>query len=79
MPSYAVWSEDVDTLLPQAESIVLHYKDGEAYWHTRPPLRTVVEQFGHLMEPADYVPARFRVRRFPERSTLHVLAASSGL
>jgi len=77
--SYAVWSEDVDTLLPEADSVVLIYKDGDKDWLTRLPWGVVREQFGHLMEPTDYVPTRYRLRQFPERDALHQLAATAGL
>ena len=79
LTSYSVWSEDVDTLLPQSESVVLLYRDGEENWHTRLAWATVLEQFGHLMERTDHVPVRYRVRQFPERSALHAVAASAAL
>jgi hypothetical protein len=79
LSSYSVWSEGVDTLLPESQSVVLRYEDGEASWHTRLPWHTVVEQFGQLLEATDYMPARFRVRQFPDRSALQVLAEASGI
>ena len=79
LTSYSVWTENVDTLLPQSESVVLLYRDGEKNWHTRLAWSTVLEQFGALMERTDHVPARWRVRRFPERSALHALAATASL
>ncbi|MFG6486907.1 hypothetical protein ACG04R_09505 [Roseateles sp. BYS78W] len=79
LTSYSVWSENVDTLLPQSESVVLLYRDGEKTWHTRLRWSTVQEQFGALMERTDHVPARWRVRRFPERDVLHALAAKAAL
>ncbi len=77
--SYSVWSEDVDTLLPQSDSVVLLYRDGEDNWHTRLAWATVLAQFGHLMERTDHVPARWRVRRFPDRAALRALAATAAL
>jgi hypothetical protein len=79
LTSYSVWSENVDTLLPQSESVVLLYRDGEQNWHTRLAWATVLEQFGTLMERTDHVPARWRVRTFPERGALHAVAATAAL
>lgn len=79
LTSYCVWSENVDTLLPQSDSVVLLYRDGDENWHTRLAWATVLEQFGHLMERTDHVPARWRVRRFPDRTALRALAASAAL
>jgi len=79
LTSYSVWSDGVDTLLPQAHSIVMLYRDGEENWHTRLAWSTVFEHFGHLMEPTDHIPARYRVRQFPDRSALQALAASVSL
>ncbi|MFG6432201.1 hypothetical protein [Roseateles sp. LYH14W] len=79
LTSYSVWSEGVDTLLPQAESIVMLYRDGEETWHTRLAWATVQQHFGQLMERTDLVPVRYRVRQFPDRVALQALAASAGL
>lgn len=77
--NYAVWAEGVDTLLPQADTIVMTYKDGEGYWHTRLPWATVQARFGALMEATELVPVRYRVRHFPGRDLLHAVAAECGL
>ncbi|WP_457424489.1 hypothetical protein [Roseateles sp. P5_E7] len=79
LTSYSVWSDGVDTLLPQAQSIVLLHRDGEDNWHTRLAWATVQEQFGHLMEPTDHVPARYRVRQFPDRAAVQALAVAASL
>lgn len=79
LTSYSVWSEHVDTLLPQSDSVVLLYRDGEDNWHTRLAWGTVQAQFGHLMERTDHEPPRWRVRRFPDRAALRALAATAAL
>lgn len=79
LTSYSVWTENVDTLLPQSESVVLLYREGDQNWHTRLAWATVQAQFGALMERTDHVPPRWRVRRFPDRDALHALAATASL
>ncbi|RZL36826.1 MAG: hypothetical protein EOP35_10155 [Rubrivivax sp.] len=79
LTSYCVWSDDVDTLLPQTASVVLLHKDGDDTWHVRLPWYVVRERFGHLMEATDHLPVRFRVRQFPDRGELHELAQTAAL
>ncbi|MEO6279747.1 hypothetical protein [Roseateles sp.] len=79
LTSYSVWSDGIGTLLPQAQSIVLLYRDGEETWHTRLAWATVLEHFGHLMERTAHIPVRYRVRRFPDRAALQALAALASL
>ena len=67
--SYCVWTEGIDSLLPQADRVFfgrvnLDGDDGK-------PLGTmeweqVQAEFGDLMEPLDVYPPRFRVREFPQ-------------
>jgi hypothetical protein len=69
--SYCVWSEGVESLLPETESVVLMRSDrkddavaAQADWDT-------VRRFaGEWMEPLDIYPARWRVRSFPPEEVL---------
>ena len=61
--TYGLWSEGVDTLLPKAHK-VMFFQDGkdivaEGDWDH------VVSIVGHLMEPTEHYPPRFRVQEFP--------------
>lgn len=70
--SYCVWSEGVDTLLPQTDSIFFFRpgseKEGELVaggsWEH------VQQVVGDLMEPAGFYPERYRVRSFPTSEQL---------
>jgi hypothetical protein len=79
LTSYSVWTEDVDTLLPQSASVVLLHKDGDDTWHVRLPWQVVRDKFGHLMEATEHLPVRYRVRQFPDRGQLHALAETAAL
>ena len=68
--SFAVWTDQVDTLLPRTEFIVFNPKGQNAAdlvlvaWDEA---RAVV---GDLMESTEHVPERLRVRRFPDAAQL---------
>ena len=63
LSTFAVWSNGVDTLLPKAQRLMFYEEgknivaDGE--WDH------VVSIVGHLMEPTEHYPPRFRVLEFP--------------
>jgi hypothetical protein len=67
--SYCVWGEGPDTLLPEAEKVVLMRAgaDGPAALGDWGPVREVT---GVLMEPTEHYPSRHRVRGFPDAAAL---------
>lgn len=68
--SFAVWSNEVDTLLPHTEFIVFALRGqdaGDLLLVAWDEARAVV---GELMEPTGHVPERVRVRRFPDAAQL---------
>jgi len=76
--SYCVWSDGVESLLPETESIALlrpNRKDdavaAQAEWET-------VHQFaGEWMEPLDIYPPRWRVRSLPPEEVLQQIRNAS--
>lgn len=74
LQSYAVWSEEVDTLLPICDLVALRPADDAA-----PTVLSrwadVVELAGGWMETTDLSPARMRVRRFPNPDVVEALRA----
>lgn len=70
--SYAVWSEGVSTLLPQAE-FVAFVKDGQEE-PVLVPWDAVVAEAGSLMQPQGLVPERWAVTSFPGPELLARLA-----
>jgi hypothetical protein len=75
--SYTVWGEGIDTLLPVADLVAFAYRDGETAKHALLPWSEAMERFGALMEQTDFEPARYRVRRHPDRAVLEGLAAAA--
>jgi hypothetical protein len=78
--SYAVWTEDLSTLLPKVEKIAF-VKDetlrgaGVAAFAEWGRVQEVV---GDLMTPVDLYPQRFRVDRFPTAEQLKALGFAPG-
>ena len=66
--SFAVWAEQVDTLLPRTEFIVFNARGSDAARPLLVPWREAIEVVGDLMETTDHAPERFRVRRFPDEA-----------
>jgi len=70
----AVWSEGVDTLLPQAETVAFAAGASE-----NPdvlgmaPWQRVVDVAGELMQPTDHYPPRRRIQEFPTQEQLDAL------
>jgi hypothetical protein len=69
--SYTVWAAPVDTLLPQAEYVAFADTDQEAFWV---PWKVLTEFVG-LIPVEDMNPTRFRVRQWPETSSVEQLRA----
>ena len=68
--SFAVWSDDVDTLLPHTEFIVFDPGGGNADALLLVAWADAYAVVGELMESTDHVPERLRVRRFPDTAQL---------
>lgn len=67
--TYCVWGQEVDSLLPVTDKVVImkHGREGPAAladWDR------VAEVAGDLMEPTDHYPTRYRVRDIPEDAML---------
>ena len=60
--SYAVWTQSIESLLPQSDLVVFGGMDGEP---TMVPWCKMTEEVGHLLEPLDMYPPRYCVREFP--------------
>lgn len=71
--SYAVWTEGVDTLLPPAELIAFVQPEGDKAKHVLVSWEVAHPIVGHLLEPSDMAPPRYRVRSFPDGPTLERL------
>jgi hypothetical protein len=68
--SFATWSRNVAMLLPVVD-FVAFYEDNAAV--VMVPWDAVVELVGHLLEPTNHYPHRFRVVDFPADGELEVL------
>lgn len=66
LSSYAVWSEGVDTLMPQADKVALVRPEHKEFKPFLVPWAVAQEHFGSFFEETDYAPTRFRLRKFPE-------------
>lgn len=73
--SMAVWSEGVDTLLPEAEFVTILHDPGVTHQHAMLPWPAVRERFADFIEATDHVPARYRVRATPPREAVMALEA----
>lgn len=70
--SYCVWGENVDSLLPVTDKVVImmHGHQGPVAlgcW------ARVMEVAGALMEPTDHYPTRYRVREIPDAPALEAI------
>ena len=66
LSSYTVWSESVDTLLPEADRVALVRPDNKEFVPLMVPWAMAKEHFGPFFESTDYTPTRFRLRGFPD-------------
>jgi hypothetical protein len=73
--SMAVWSEGVDTLLPEADFVTILHDVGVGNQHSMLPWPAVRERFADLIEATDHVPVRYRVRATPPREAVVALEA----
>ncbi len=64
--SFAIWSRDVDTLLPHTEFVLFNPGGEDLSATLLVPWDDAVAIAGELMEPTHHVPERRRVRRFPD-------------
>jgi len=58
----SVWSEDVDTLLPKTELIVIRKENDQ---QTLVPWDKAIAIVGNYFEQTDDFPIRYRVKTFP--------------
>ena len=65
--SYAVWTETVETWLPETDLIVFGGMEGDP---TMVPWSKAMEEVGHLVEAQDIYPPRYCVREFPSAEQL---------
>jgi hypothetical protein len=75
LTSVAVWAQDVDTLLPQADYVA--FPSAERVDEVKPltvPFDAVTREAALLPEP-DYAPPRYRVTRWPDESVRARLSA----
>ena len=71
--SYAVWTEHVESLLPQTDMVVFGGMEGEP---TMVPWSRAWEEVGHLLEPMDIYPPRYCVRAFPSAEQLTAMGSA---
>ena len=70
--SYAVWTESVESLLPQSDMVVFGGMEGEP---TMVPWSKAMEEVGHLLEPLEIYPPRYRVQGFPSAEQLAAMGS----
>lgn len=73
--SYAVWSKNIDTLLPKAELVFFIDQEDETKRYQL-PWETVFENFAAMMEPTSDNPPRWRVRSYPQDEVLKSLSGT---
>lgn len=73
--SYALWAENIVTLLPRAEYLVFVHADGENIMFV--PWDAAVAIAGDLMHDAGLYPVRYRVDEFPSPEQLERLRAAA--
>ncbi len=73
LSSYAVWSKGVDTLLPEADRVVLLVPDDEASEPVMLPWALAHEHFGSFFAASSHTPARFRVQDFPDQHAIEAV------
>ena len=65
--SYAVWTETVETWLPETDLVVFGGMEGEPMMV---PWSRAMEEVGHMVEAQDIYPPRYCVREFPTAEQL---------
>ena len=71
--SYAVWTEHVESLLPQTDMVVFGGMEGEP---TMVPWSRAWKEVGRLLEPLDIYPPRYCVRAFPSVEQLTAMGSA---
>jgi hypothetical protein len=72
--TFCAWSKGADSLLPVAQRIA--FIKGEGIPPVFADWQRVMETFGDLMEPTDEYPRRYRVREFPDESTIDAIGST---
>jgi hypothetical protein len=76
LSSTSVWSEDVHSYLPVAETLTfVKTVDGEAEAIGSVNYDVALEKLGELMKPLGMIPERYEVTSFPEESIIQELIA----
>jgi hypothetical protein len=70
--SYTVWTESVESLLPETDLIVFGSLDGDP---AMVPWSDALEKVGHYLESLDIYPPRYRVREFPTAEQLAAMGS----
>ena len=68
--TYCVWSEGVESLLPESDKVVFTGEAGMVALADWDRVRAVV---GHLMEPTEHYPPRQLVRAYPDEAAIAAL------
>jgi hypothetical protein len=76
--SYCVWSEGIETLLPQTERVMFYRPDAAEELAASAPWSRVQKVVGHLMSEVDLYPRRFLVTGFPNADQLAQLDRHAG-
>jgi uncharacterized protein YtpQ (UPF0354 family) len=72
LSSYMVWTERVESLLPQTDLIVFGSMDGDP---AMVPWSKAMDVVGHFLESLDIYPPRYRVREFPTAAQLAAMGS----
>ncbi len=72
--TYCVWAYGVDSLLPVTQKVA--FMKGEGIPAVFADWSRVIETFGDLMEPTVDYPRRYRVREFPDETTIDAIGST---
>jgi len=72
--TYCIWGKGVDALLPVTQKVV--FMKGEGIPALFADWSRVMETFGDLMAPTEDYPRRYRVREFPDESTINAIGST---
>lgn len=79
--TYCVWGDGVDALLPVSQKVVFFSQnpEGAGQQDALGTWERVQEVVGHLMEPTDHYPPRYRVRDYPDAEDLAAIGKAEML
>ncbi|MCX2865244.1 hypothetical protein OOZ63_25790 [Paucibacter sp. PLA-PC-4] len=73
LSSYAVWTEGIDILLPQADRIALVRPEHKEFSPLMISWSMAQEHFGEFFETTDYSPTRYMLKTFPEPQAIEAV------